>query len=131
VRVYERWDRVRQMDSPQGYLFRTALNLHRSRLRWLATRRGTSSTPHPPRTPPRWCRAGTTSQLLVSTFRQLLRFQKVIQHAPRPDPHSVWPPSLHGAGAGNGVFLRPGRGRPPTEQAVDLAFWWALEDLNL
>lgn len=38
VRVYERWDRVRQMDSPQGYLFRTALNLHRSRLRRLATR---------------------------------------------------------------------------------------------
>ena len=38
VRVYERWDRVRQMDSPQGYLFRTALNLHRSRLRWLASR---------------------------------------------------------------------------------------------
>jgi RNA polymerase sigma factor (sigma-70 family) len=38
VRVYERWDRVRQMDSPQGYLFRTALNLHRSRLRWVASR---------------------------------------------------------------------------------------------
>jgi RNA polymerase sigma-70 factor (ECF subfamily) len=38
VRVYERWDRVRQMGSPQGYLFRTALNLHRSRVRWLATR---------------------------------------------------------------------------------------------
>jgi RNA polymerase sigma-70 factor (sigma-E family) len=38
VRVYERWDRVRQMDSPQGYLFRTALNSHRSRLRWLAGR---------------------------------------------------------------------------------------------
>jgi RNA polymerase sigma-70 factor (ECF subfamily) len=38
VRVYERWDRVRQMDSPQGYLYRTAMNLHRSRLRWLATR---------------------------------------------------------------------------------------------
>jgi DNA-directed RNA polymerase specialized sigma24 family protein len=38
VRVYERWDRVRQMGSPQRYLFRTALNLHRSRLRWLATR---------------------------------------------------------------------------------------------
>jgi RNA polymerase sigma-70 factor (ECF subfamily) len=38
VRVYERWDRVRQMDSPQGYLFRTAMNLHRSRLRWLASR---------------------------------------------------------------------------------------------
>jgi RNA polymerase sigma-70 factor, ECF subfamily len=38
VRVYERWERVRQMSSPQGYLFRTALNLHRSRLRWLASR---------------------------------------------------------------------------------------------
>ncbi|HVM11287.1 MAG TPA: SigE family RNA polymerase sigma factor [Actinomycetota bacterium] len=38
VRVYERWDRVRQMDSPQGYLFRTAMNLHRSRVRWLASR---------------------------------------------------------------------------------------------
>jgi RNA polymerase sigma-70 factor (ECF subfamily) len=38
VRVYERWDRVRQMDSPQGYLYRTALNLHRSRLRWVASR---------------------------------------------------------------------------------------------
>jgi RNA polymerase sigma-70 factor (ECF subfamily) len=38
VRVYERWDQVRQMGSPQGYLFRTALNLHRSRVRWLASR---------------------------------------------------------------------------------------------
>ncbi len=38
VRVYERWDRVRQMGSPQGYLYRTAMNLHRSRLRWLASR---------------------------------------------------------------------------------------------
>ena len=38
VRVYERWDRVGQMDSPEGYLFRTALNLHRSGLRRLASR---------------------------------------------------------------------------------------------
>jgi RNA polymerase sigma-70 factor (ECF subfamily) len=38
VRVYERWDRVSGMDSPDGYLFRTAMNLHRSRLRWLTTR---------------------------------------------------------------------------------------------
>ena len=36
VRMYERWDRVRRMDSPTGYLYRTALNLHRSRLRRLA-----------------------------------------------------------------------------------------------
>ena len=38
VRVYERWDRVCRMDSPEGYLFRTALNLHRSGIRRLATR---------------------------------------------------------------------------------------------
>jgi RNA polymerase sigma-70 factor (ECF subfamily) len=49
VRVYERWERVRRMDSPQGYLFRTALNLHRSRLRWLAgrARQILQSTPSP------------------------------------------------------------------------------------
>ena len=38
VRLYERWDKVRRMASPQGYLFRTAMNLHRSRLRLLASR---------------------------------------------------------------------------------------------
>jgi RNA polymerase sigma-70 factor (sigma-E family) len=36
VRVYERWDRVRQLEDPIGYLYRTALNLRRSRLRRLA-----------------------------------------------------------------------------------------------
>jgi len=35
VRVYERWDRVSRMDSPTGYLYRTAMNLVRSRLRRL------------------------------------------------------------------------------------------------
>jgi RNA polymerase sigma-70 factor (ECF subfamily) len=37
VRVYERWARVRQMESPTGYLYRTALNLHRKRLRRLVS----------------------------------------------------------------------------------------------
>jgi RNA polymerase sigma-70 factor (ECF subfamily) len=37
VRVYERWDRVRRTDNPGGYLYRTALNAHRSRLRRLVT----------------------------------------------------------------------------------------------
>lgn len=36
TRVYERWSRVRTMDSPGGYLYRTALNLHRKRARRLA-----------------------------------------------------------------------------------------------
>jgi RNA polymerase sigma factor (sigma-70 family) len=33
VRVLERWDRVREMNDPQAYLFRTALNVFRNRLR--------------------------------------------------------------------------------------------------
>jgi hypothetical protein len=36
VRVYERWPQIQEMDSPTGYLYRTALNLHRKRLRRLA-----------------------------------------------------------------------------------------------
>ena len=36
ARVYERWSRVRMMDSPSGYLYQTALNLHRKRARRLA-----------------------------------------------------------------------------------------------
>jgi RNA polymerase sigma-70 factor (sigma-E family) len=36
VRVFERWGRVQGMERPDGYLYRTALNLRRSRLRRLA-----------------------------------------------------------------------------------------------
>jgi RNA polymerase sigma factor (sigma-70 family) len=39
VRVYERWDRVREMDSPAGYAFTVAFNLNRKRLRHLLRRR--------------------------------------------------------------------------------------------
>jgi RNA polymerase sigma-70 factor (ECF subfamily) len=38
MRAYERWDRVRSMDSPAGYVYRTALNLCRNRVRRLAVR---------------------------------------------------------------------------------------------
>lgn len=38
ARVYEKWDEVASMDSPEGYLFRTALNLNHKRLRRLAVR---------------------------------------------------------------------------------------------
>ena len=38
LRAYERWDRVGGMDSPAGYVYRTALNLHRNRLRGLVVR---------------------------------------------------------------------------------------------
>ena len=33
LNVWERWDRVSAMADPDGYLYRTAMNLHRSRLR--------------------------------------------------------------------------------------------------
>lgn len=41
ARVLERWDRVSVMDDPEGYLYRTALNLHRNAVKRLmmATRR--------------------------------------------------------------------------------------------
>jgi RNA polymerase sigma factor (sigma-70 family) len=38
LRAYERWDRIKGMDSPLGYVYRTALNLNRSRLRKVAVR---------------------------------------------------------------------------------------------
>ena len=38
VRVYEHWERATNADSTVGYLYRTALNLHRSRLRRAAVR---------------------------------------------------------------------------------------------
>jgi RNA polymerase sigma-70 factor, ECF subfamily len=33
VRVFERWDRVRMLEDPTGYLFRVSMNLFRSRYR--------------------------------------------------------------------------------------------------
>jgi RNA polymerase sigma-70 factor (sigma-E family) len=38
ARVYERWDRVAAMESPEGYVYRVAMNVHRRHLRWLRTR---------------------------------------------------------------------------------------------
>jgi len=38
TRVLERWDRVSAMESPSGYLFRTALNVQRNGLRRIAVR---------------------------------------------------------------------------------------------
>lgn len=33
LKVWERWERVRGLDDPTGYLYRTAMNLYRKRLR--------------------------------------------------------------------------------------------------
>jgi RNA polymerase sigma-70 factor (ECF subfamily) len=44
VKAWERWDRIRGMENPSGYLYRTALNARRSALRrvGLAARRAVS-----------------------------------------------------------------------------------------
>src|SRR5215203_4782763 len=49
VAVWERWDRVGGMDDPTGYLYRTAMNRFRSRLRStrVAARRVVSADPPP------------------------------------------------------------------------------------
>lgn len=50
VKAYERWDRVRTMDNPVGYVYRIAMNAHRGRVRRLvlgARRAFTSSAPDP------------------------------------------------------------------------------------
>jgi RNA polymerase sigma factor (sigma-70 family) len=39
ARTFERWDRVRSLDSPEGYVYKTALNLNRKLVRRLAVRR--------------------------------------------------------------------------------------------
>jgi RNA polymerase sigma factor (sigma-70 family) len=38
ARAYERWDRVRKMESPGGYVYTVAVSLNRHRLRHLAVR---------------------------------------------------------------------------------------------
>jgi RNA polymerase sigma factor (sigma-70 family) len=47
LRLWERWDRVRELDDPTAYLFRTAMNVFRNRYRRaaLGVRRTLSLTP--------------------------------------------------------------------------------------
>jgi len=49
ARAYERWGRVARMESPVGYVYRTAMNLNRKRVRRLAvrTRKVFASAPGP------------------------------------------------------------------------------------
>jgi RNA polymerase sigma factor (sigma-70 family) len=51
ARVFERWDRVRGMNSREGYVYRTALNMHRKRVRWSALRRKWRRDPEPEHRP--------------------------------------------------------------------------------
>jgi RNA polymerase sigma-70 factor (ECF subfamily) len=51
LRIWERWDRVREMESPAGYLFRVAMNLHRSRVRRASLTVRRALAPRPARDP--------------------------------------------------------------------------------
>lgn len=51
ARAYERWDRVGAMDSPAGYLYQTAFNLNRKRVRHLAMAARRRIAALPPRDP--------------------------------------------------------------------------------
>jgi RNA polymerase sigma-70 factor, ECF subfamily len=49
LKVWERWDHVRSLEDPSGYLYRTAMNLHRKRLRRAAVAIRHAIGPRPPR----------------------------------------------------------------------------------
>jgi len=51
ARAFERWDRVGAMESPAGYLYRTAFNLNRKRVRRLGVRARRAIGALPPRDP--------------------------------------------------------------------------------
>jgi len=46
ARLYERWDRVTAAENPSAYLYTSAFNLHRRRLRRLVLSRRTNSKPN-------------------------------------------------------------------------------------
>ncbi len=49
LKVWERWGHVRSLDDPTGYLYRTAMNLYRKRLRRAAVALRHAIRPRPPR----------------------------------------------------------------------------------
>ena len=58
ARAFERWDRLRKMESPTAYVYRVGVNLNRHRLRHVAIRaRRLRSTGHPDSEPPLGVRA--------------------------------------------------------------------------
>ncbi len=72
VRLWERWDRVRTLEDPAGYLYRTAMNLFRNRRRRaaLALRRLVRAVPAPDATAPVDAADAIHRGLLALTARQ-------------------------------------------------------------
>ena len=72
VKVLERWDRVRDLEDPDGYLFRTAMNVYRNRVRraGVALRRLVKPSPEPDRIAAVDDRDAVTRALATLTPRQ-------------------------------------------------------------
>jgi RNA polymerase sigma factor (sigma-70 family) len=47
ARIFERWDRISAMDDPEGYVYRTALNLHRNAVKRVARAARLQISPSP------------------------------------------------------------------------------------
>jgi RNA polymerase sigma-70 factor (ECF subfamily) len=74
VRVYERWDRIGDMDDPVGYLYRTAMNGYRTGYR--RARMALRRVPPAPETPEEFARVEDRVRLLDGLAR-LTRKQRV------------------------------------------------------
>src|SRR5439155_22756360 len=74
ARAYERWDKVRRMKSPVGYVYRTALNLNRDRLRRLRVRAAFRLGPGPSEMDP--MAAVDTRNEVLSILASLPRAQR-------------------------------------------------------
>jgi RNA polymerase sigma factor (sigma-70 family) len=75
-RVFERWERVRRMDSPQGYLFRAAMNLNRKRARRESVLRRFRGRPNEP-----------IDEIAIATARQDVRH--ALELLPRPQREAL------------------------------------------
>lgn len=120
VRVWERWDRVGNLDDPVGYLFKTALNLHRSALR----------------------RAMTATKRSLRPPAEHDPFEKVIEHDEAVRSLAALTPRQRAAAvvtellgysseeAGTILGIRPGTVRSLTAQArAALQEWKEREDV--
>jgi RNA polymerase sigma factor (sigma-70 family) len=65
ARIFERWGRVSGLESPTGYLYRTALNVNRRRLRRAATFAQLDLTPRAASEAPRELRTDVRRALLA------------------------------------------------------------------
>ena len=110
LKVWERWDRVRGHPDPAGYLYRTAFNLHRSRLRRVA-RAARRTVAVPPRADP-FSRVEERHSLFAALRTAATADRAGDARSPGPDVGGGRPPAGHPRGDGKGSRFA-GPGNPP------------------